>query len=315
VRIDNTAPVIGEVSYDKNTKLLSVAAADGDYPVLKYELVENGAVLATSNDGKFDLSLVSFTNKAFVSVYDLAYNKEDARLESIFKGEENSVPAEPTVPTVPEVPTTPAVNTEPTGPAEGDVTIPTVMVESPEFFGVFNTAELNFAGFIQDQSSLSLFKINGVDVPFVFNTETGNWEFNTTVTLEDGYHSVNVEAKDSANNEIAFAHKLFVDTKAPVINMTEQLPEDTKEATITVKAMVTDNLPSMKVLVNDNMLTNIAPDWSYFNDLAPASYVLDYVVELVDGKNTIKIEAVDDAGNITTQTFVINKIKGNKDKK
>jgi|GEM_PF-5324742 len=56
------------------------------------------------------------------------------------------------------------------------------------------------------------------------------------------------------------------------------------------------------------MLVNIAPDWSYFNDLPSATYNLKEVVQLKKGDNTFKILAVDDAGNETVTTVTIRRV-------
>jgi lactocepin len=308
VKVDRAAPVIEKVSYDKSSKTLKVEAKDGGYPVYAYALIENGKIIAESLDGNFDLSNVTYSHKATLRVWDFAQNSTDKNLESVLKADSNVVPVTPKTPPSTN-PTTPVVYTEPTGPAVEDTTIPTVMVTSPEFFGIYKTGQLTFTGTISDASSIEYFRINGQDVPFVFDKSNGVWNFTAPVSLADGYHTVNIEAKDTAGNEIAFGHKVFVDTKAPVINMTEQPVSSTKEASITLKALVTDNLPSMRVRVNGNMLTNIAPDWSYFNDLPKANYELSYVVNLEYGVNNIVIEAEDDAGNVTKQTFIVNRIK------
>lgn len=312
VRVDTTAPIIENVEYDKEAKLLTVIANDADYPMGRYELIEDGMLIAVSLDGVFGLSQVTYTHKAFVRVYDYVGNFTDKKLQAVFKGDKNEVPEDPTEPEEPTEPTTPGEYTEPVGAVDGDVTIPTVMVTSPEFFGIYNTSQLTVTGTITDSSSIDYFRINGEDVPILFNTTKGYWDFIATVTLTDGYHSINIEAEDAAGNEIGFAHKVFVDTNAPVITMTEAPIASTKEDVITLRAIITDNLPSLKVRVNGNMVTNIAPDWSYFSDLSSAEYVLTYDVSLQDGKNTIIIEAEDDAGNITVKEIKINKTKGKK---
>lgn len=318
IKLDTKAPLIEGVEYDKETKLLTAAANDGENEIYLYQLIEKNEVLAESLDGIFDLSDVKFSHKAFLRVHDFANNFSDTKLEEVFnktnkdskdKDKDKGKPSDK------DNANEPVEYTEPIGPAEGDNTIPTVMVKEPEFFGIYNVSEITFNGYINDESSIEYLKINSQNVPFVFNTATGNWDFEAVLNLEDGYHSINIEAKDSAGNEIAFAHKIFVDTNAPVIVLNEKIPDDTREEIITIKALITDNLPSLRVRVNGNMITNIAPDWSYFNDLPSASYELNYELKLEDGKNIIIIEAEDDAGNITVKKYQINRIKNNNGKK
>lgn len=315
VKIDTAPPVIENIEYDKDAKLLTVTANDGDNPIYFYQLVEKGEEIAYSLDGAFDLSEVKYSQKTVLLVHDFAGNVTVEKLESVFKGEKGEKGKkgkgeDPEAPVDSTDPENPAQYEEPVGPAEGDETIPTVMVTAPEFFGIYNTSQLVFNGYINDKSSIESFKINDVEVPLTWNGKTGNWDFETTIDLEDGYHSINVAAKDLAGNEISFAHKVFVDTNAPVINVTGEVPTSTKEDKLILNGVITDNLPSLRVKLNGNMLTNIAPDWSYFNDLPSAEYILeDYEVQLEFGKNIIIIEAEDDAGNVSRYEIQINRIK------
>jgi lactocepin len=84
-----------------------------------------------------------------------------------------------------------------------------------------------------------------------------------------------------------------------VITLQETIPAETTLDKITLKALFTDNLPSLMVKLNQNMLTNIEPDWSYFNDLEPASYLMEKEVELNMGLNLFILEGEDEAGNVT----------------
>ena len=286
VKVDTVAPTVdaGDVSYDKATGDITIVAKDGNGGhVYKYALFNEGKLVEENSTGKFNLAGMDMT-KVTLEVYDYARNKAVIDVSTIING----------------------VQKEPIGPAEGDITIPTVSVKAPEFFGVLNSSKVEVKGTIKDESSIDEFKINGKEVPFKFNTNTGLWEFKTEVELEDGYHSIKVYAKDSAGNVSEFAHKVFIDTTAPVIDV--KVPEETDKDKIEISGLITDNMPSLRVKVNGSVVKTIAPDWSYFDKLEPASYDLAYEVELVDGENVIIVEASDDAGNTTTREFVVNKV-------
>ncbi len=220
-----------------------------------------------------------------VEVYDYAQNKTSIKVTEGTTGEYK----------------------EPTGAAEGDTTIPTVMVTGPEFFGVLNSGKVAVTGTVKDASAISEFTVNGKNVPLTFDTHSGIWNFSTEVDLKDGYHSIMVAAKDAANNKIEFAHKMFVDTTAPVVDL-EAVPTETTKNSVIISAKISDNLPSLKVKVNGNIVKTIAPDWSYFNDLESANHNLAYEVKLADGENKISVEAIDDAGNTTVKEITINKV-------
>ncbi|MEG1257345.1 S8 family serine peptidase [Clostridium sp.] len=285
VNVDTVKPTIKSVDYDKETSKLTVVAEDNNASnVYKYVVINDGKEIASNDTGNFELKDVDYTT-CTVEVYDFARNKETINLAQAISGEFK----------------------EPTGPAQGDKTIPAVMVTGPEFFGTVNSSTVTIAGTVQDVSAIAEFTVNGKNVPLTFDTNTGHWNFSAEVELKDGYHSIMVAARDAANNEIEFAHKVFIDTVAPVIEL-DRIPKETTKDSIIISGKLTDNLPTMKVKVNGNMVKNIDPDWAYFDNLSAAEYKLAYEVDLVDGENKVVIEALDKAGHVTTQEVVINKV-------
>ena len=74
-------------------------------------LISDGKSVKENATGQFDLSKLDYT-KCSVEVYDYAQNKTSVKVTEATTGEYK----------------------EPTGPAKGDTTIPTVMVTGPEFF-------------------------------------------------------------------------------------------------------------------------------------------------------------------------------------
>ncbi|MEG0307236.1 MAG: S8 family serine peptidase [Clostridium sp.] len=285
INVDTVKPTMKSIDYDKQTNQLTVVAEDNNVgQVYKYVLVNEGKEITTNDTGIFNLKDVDYKN-CTLEIYDYARNKEVVNLSEAIPGEFK----------------------EPTGPSEGDKTIPTVMVSGPEFFGVVNQSKVVVTGTIQDASAISEFTIQGKNTPLKFNTHKGIWEFSAEVELKDGYHSIMVAARDAANNEIGFAHKIFVDTVAPVIEM-DNIPKETTDDSIIISGKLTDNLPSLKIKVNGNMVKNIAPDWSYFDTLPSAEHKLAYEVKLVDGENKIIVEALDTAGHVTVKEIIVNKV-------
>ncbi len=286
VNVDTKAPAVNKVNYNKDTKQLEVIAEDNNKGhIFKYVLISDGKAVEENASGKFDLSKLDY-KKCSVEVYDYAQNKTSIKVTEATTGQYK----------------------EPTGEAQGDTTIPTVMVEGPEFFGVSKSAKVAVKGTVKDASAIAEFTVNGKNVPLTFNTHSGLWNFSTEVELKDGYHSIMVAARDAANNKIEFAHKIFVDTTAPVVNL-EAIPSETTKDSVIISGKINDNLPSLKVKVNGNVIKTIAPDWSYFNDLKSAKYDLAYEVKLAEGENKISVEAIDDAGNTTVKEITIKKVK------
>jgi len=299
VKVDITRPAISGIQYDKGTKVLTITAADSFSGISGYQIYEDGKEPMTNTTGIFDLSAADFTSKAYALVTDYAENTTYYPLSDILKS------GKPADPVKPDDPIVPNPIQEPKDIIAGDITAPVARVLYPEFFGIYNTGTLVIQGTVSDESPLDYLKIDGVNVELTWNNKTGLWEFAVPKTFADGYHSMNIEAADKAGNYLAYVHKIFVDTTSPVITLDGELPQATSEASIAVMAHVTDNLPSLKVRLNQNILTNIAPDWSYFDDLLPATYELNETIELQMGENLIVIEAEDEAGNITRQVITI----------
>jgi len=311
VKLDNTKPVIEDVLYDADMNELHVKAHDSGNEIYIYELYTNGKLVSRSLDGVFDLTDVSYSMKSEVVVVDFANNYEFRSLEKVFKGvnppkKDKTNPKGPQEPATPETPDAEKYK-EPLMPVDNDITIPTVMVQTPAFFDLLNSNKVTLSGYVKDESNIEYLKINDRIVNLVWDEFNNQWNFKIDLLLEDGFHSINIEAADGAGNMISFAHKIFIDTTAPTIELIEAIPSQTKANTITIKAKVSDNFPSLKVYLNQNILTNISPDWSYFDELDNAMYLIEYELKLNKGKNDIVIEAVDDAGNRTIREYKINK--------
>ena len=305
VKVDNTKPSITGITYDKNTNILNVSASDAYSGVSSYEIKDNLSEPLISRDGTFDLTQTGVTTKAILTVTDTAGNTIDYALAEVLKGEKNPAPGgNETIPNTPS-----SVNyKEPKSTVLEDKTAPVVKITSPEFFGIYASNTLRIQGTIEDASPIDSLKIDGIPVEYIWNNKTGYWTFDLPMTYPDGYHSIQVEVKDQAGNAIAFAHKIFVDATKPEITIQEPLPAETNLEKITLKAIFTDNLPSLTVKLNQNMLTNIAPDWSYFNDLQPASYLMEKEVELNMGLNLFILEGEDEAGNVTKTEVKITRV-------
>lgn len=310
VKIDNVKPQVSAISFDSVTNMLTISATDNFSGISGYQLIDDQKLVLSDSDGVLDLTDASVTSKAILVVSDFAGNSVAYAMKQYLKIENRGTtvgtPTDPVTPADPLIPTpNPIPGKEPKKVAYGDTTAPVVMVLQPEFFGTYNTNTLTITGTMSDSSPVKYLKIDGENVEFIWDTLAGVWMFSHTATYEDGYISMNVESMDMAGNSLSFAHKFFVDGEKPVITVDPELPSETTLDRITVNALYTDNLPSLKVRLNQNLITNISPDWSYFDTLPSASYELSEVVELVPGSNTIVFEAEDDAGNVTTVSRTI----------
>ncbi len=314
VKLDTAQPVLDSATYDEKTKTLSVKASDAFSGVVYMAVVSRETEPVINYDGIFDFSVNPVPANSQLVIVDHAGNTLATDLNKLLKKIAKIKPDKTPVENDPVEPVPGPVEEEPAQPIPepsenlaGDVTAPVVMVTSPEFFGNLPSGNITIEGTVSDESLIEYLRINGQDVNITWDGLSGIWVFTHELSLPDGYHSIDVDAKDQLGNSLAFAHKVFVDSTKPVIQIKE-LPKTTKLDKITIEALVTDNLPSLKVSLNSNMLVNIAPDWSYFNDLPSAAYNLKEVVQLKKGDNTFTILATDDAGNETVKTVTVKRV-------
>jgi len=307
VKVDTVKPVLLGGTYDEETKILKINASD-DFSGIYYIgiFTKNSAPYITT-DGVFDLLENPVASDSYLVITDYAGNQVVATLKNILKDLNKGLSQGKPTPNSPTVnqPANPMM--EPKKILTGDTTAPVAMITSPEFFEVINSGDVTIQGIVTDNSPLDYLTINGEPVEFRWDNHQGGWLFAHTLTLEDGYHTLVVDAADKAGNKLDFAHRFFVDSMKPVIEVLQEVPATTTLETITLEALVTDNLPSLEIRLNSDMLIKIAPDWSYFDTLPPASYKLSEEVTLVMGTNTFTIEALDDAGNKTVETVTVER--------
>ncbi|MBO1264065.1 S8 family serine peptidase [Proteiniclasticum sp. SCR006] len=307
VKVDTVRPSFDGGAYNEDTKQLTINASDDFSGIYYIGIFTKNRDPYITSDGVFDLLENPVASDSYLVITDFAGNQIVMSLKNVLKdlnkGNSQGKPTqnEPTQ----NQPASPVK--EPKKILDGDTTAPVVMVTYPEFFEIYNSGNITMQGLVTDESALDYLKINGESVEFYWDNHQGGWLFTHTLTLEDGYHSIDVDAGDKAGNSLAFAHKIFVDSEKPVIDVSA-LPETTDQETITLKALITDNLPSLEIRLNSDMITKIAPDWSYFDTLEPASYDLNEEMPLEPGINTFTIEALDDAGNKTVETVTIERV-------
>lgn len=277
VYVDTSAPEMIGYTYDSDSKELTINATDDGIGISKYVLSQGEEMIAENATGEFDLSVVEEGPQTFeVIVVDYAGNKNNKKI------------------------------------AIEDNTIPYVIIDTPEYLGIYNTSEVEVKGSIADATGLKYLQINDEDVDFALNDETGNYEFTNVLTLEDGIRVFDVTAEDIAGNLINFEHKIFVDTVNPTIEMIEEPTAEVVEHTVeslTVAANISDNFGELRIKVNGNEVYYVADDWEYMKEAEPVNYALEsYEVALEDGDNIITVEAYDAAGNETIKEYHVYRL-------
>lgn len=274
VKVDTQAPVIENIDYDKAAKQLTAIAKD-NHAIRYYELIKDGTSIAVNNTGIFDLSSLINPNERNIFVVrtcDFAENTVEKTYEII----------------------------------EGnDTEEPVIFIDSPEVLGIYNSSQVIASGYVTDNTQLKEFRINGEIVPTTFDGVTKRYAFEKMLTIPDGSFRIKYEATDIYGNVMSIERKIFVDTTAPVINLTIPETVEPNVDKLQITGTVTDNMPGLKVYVNGNMVYNSNADWMYIEGESPVTY--DFTgcdpVNLAYGENRIIIEAKDDAGNSSIMEY------------
>ncbi|WP_082347339.1 S8 family serine peptidase [Bacillus sp. FJAT-18017] len=195
-----------------------------------------------------------------------------------------------------------------------DTDAPQIFAIDPEPFGIFSTNQVPVKGYVVDETAPASLTVNGNEVELKWNETTKRWDFDTVLTLEDGFHKIRFAGTDVAGNKAAdFLRHVFVDTQAPGLDVSvpAKVSEDT--TSVELSATLSDNFDEVRFYVDGSE--------EFYNPL-PEPYVMDgyshtvkTTLPLQPGVNTFLLEVVDVAGNKTTkevnvfrgkETFTVN---------
>lgn len=193
-----------------------------------------------------------------------------------------------------------------------DTTMPFVYLKNPEALEVFNSGDLHVNGYvIENESGLKEMSISGEKIPFEFNESTNRYEFDAMIRVEDNFHRLGVRAIDYAGNEFSIKRDVFVDSTAPVLEVSglpkeQYIKHNGKDPVVNVR--VQDNFDEIRFYFNGN---------EEFYQEMKAPYEMrsfdkvfsEYTLQLKDGWNTFTFEVEDLARNKTTETIELYKLK------
>lgn len=281
VRVDTVPPVIESVDYNKDTGSIAVQASDEVFPGVLYHLyVEPRGVLASSIDGVFDLNaLAEVPYQLRVMVTDMAGNFSLS--EPLTTGTDDKKPV--------------------------------VHLQLPEPRGFYNNQKVTVKGYVEEDNLLASLKLDGNETDFSYNKEENRFEFETTLTIPEGVHDLNIEALDNAGNYSTYQRKLFVDITAPVIQVTTRPPTVVSSGTesVSLAAVIDENMGTLAVIMNGNVLYHkeASPDFESAV-LTPVHFEMPLQTVLLEyGDNNILLLAEDGAGNITVRELHVKRMR------
>lgn len=285
VKVDTAAPSVQAELIEGNTALKLEAADNPEGSGISYIdiFVDDESILDEALSGdteEFDLpeELEVGTNIKVVA-YDFAGNSSEATVE--------------------------------VGEVSNDKTVPYVYLEEPGALEVYNTNELTVSGTIKEESGMKEFTIAGTPIETTYNEEKEQYEFGTKMTFEDGVHSLEVKAVDTANNAISFKRTIIVDATGPTVEIdglpsSKYIKHNKKDPVIDIT--VTDNFDQLRFSQDGSEL--FYQEFQEPYAMRPIEKEFKKIkLSLKEGLNVFTFEAEDLAGNKTTKTVELYKLK------
>ena len=183
---------------------------------------------------------------------------------------------------------------------------PVITISSPSNGAYIASNQPNIVFTVTDETNGSGVKIDSLSVKIdgsaitsgITKTAITNG-YSVTVTpstLSDGSHTVTINCADNDGNSATEKSTTFtVDTVPPVLNVTS--PDDgliTNKSTVVVAGTTNDSTSSPVTLTVNGNTVSVGSDGSFST-----------TVTLSEGKNTITIKAVDQAGKVSTVTRTV----------
>ncbi|MEK5071551.1 S8 family serine peptidase [Sporosarcina sp. FSL K6-1508] len=272
VKIDTTAPV-AKASYDITTKTVTVMELEdneGGTGIEKWEVLLNDKVISGN---PLSAETLTFTvaedigpeDILTIRVWDSALNAADFPVE-----------------------------------AGAPVVKPVVYITSPENFAAFGENTVTVTGKVESESEIASVTVNGVEAE---NFDGKNYSH--TLTFEDGFQEVKVQATDKYGNEMGIARRVFVDTQAAILTFEDNNVKETKDENVKLKVRVQDNFDDLRMYVNGSEV--FAHDLSQPYGMTNFDSVIEVELKLKNGINDFTFEVIDLAGHKTVQKVSITK--------
>jgi len=184
---------------------------------------------------------------------------------------------------------------------------PSVFITAPGALDVVDKSQAIFSGYIQDESKIQSFTLNGQQVELKWNDEKKQFDFSHAMTFKDGVQVVKVAAEDLSGNVSKFERSIVVDATAPKLELQGKVPtsvgKNVKSAKLSVK--LSDNYDEIRFRVNGS--ETYAHEFKEPYAMRPFAHTETINVPLTPGKNTFLLEVEDLAGHVTKKTVSITR--------
>lgn len=179
-----------------------------------------------------------------------------------------------------------------------DTGTPTADLVSPADNAVLRTSSISVSGTASDSTTWITNVKVGLDGSYINASGTSSWS--ATVSAGDGTHTLSVYAIDAAGNSSAVdSITITVDTTAPTLNVNTP-PANVESSDLVLSGTASDStsgLEGIYIKLNNGSFSKALGGSSWSNSLT-----------LINGANTIRVYAQDNAGNRTsTNSYTVTK--------
>ena len=276
IKIDNTAPNLN-ATFDKETNTVHIEASDSGSGIAFWDIYVDGNSIL----GEDALS-------ADITEYQIpTLIKEDETLEVVIFDNVGNMAYQVLQAAV-------------------DNTAPVIYPDSPEPFTIYRTKEVLITGSISDKFGIASVTVDGKDVSFEYNPETGMYDYEALLEYEDGHYSVKIRATDVNGNTAQVAVPIFVDTTAPKLTVEglEEVGPNLDKVTVTVT--VEDNFDDIRLYLNGSEI--YAYDLTSPYGMKGFKHSEEVTLNLTGNESTFEFKAVDLAGHETVVEYTVVKV-------
>lgn len=194
---------------------------------------------------------------------------------------------------------------------------PYIYILSPILLEVQDSNEVKFEGYVTEFELLDKVLVNDEEANIEFRESVNIYHpedsstilysgpayyFEKTVTLEDGYHEISVEAVSETGAKGSLVRRFYVDTTAPELDIVVT-DIDIESNTAELEITMFDNLGYLTLYMGDNQV------YSYEEPLVepnPTEKTTNLTVDLEEGINVLDFTLVDMAGHETIKEIMID---------
>ena len=198
----------------------------------------------------------------------------------------------------------------------GDNYDPYIFIMKPGLFDIYDTGEVLFEGYVANYHLLDKVIINEdveADLEFIEHIDLGHpddpdtliysgpaYKFTKTLTLEDGYQEIRIEAISKTGDTGSLIRRFYVDTTPPELEI-EIKEIDHEASTAELEITMRDNLGYLRLMLWDSQI------YEYDYPLVivePVEETITHTIDIED-ENRFTFTLIDAAGNETVKEIVI----------